>query len=80
MAASSTTGDNHSLAPRSSDPTLWSIEEVVQHISETDAGLGTHMELFRKHVSCETSFPQAKLIICDANKPTHQRSVIFALK
>ncbi|PVD27967.1 hypothetical protein C0Q70_10543 [Pomacea canaliculata] len=47
--ASSTTGDNHSLAPRSSDPTLWSIEEVVQHISETDAGLGTHMELFRKH-------------------------------
>ncbi|KAK7483316.1 hypothetical protein BaRGS_00025483 [Batillaria attramentaria] len=47
--ASSTTGDNHNTSPRSSDPTLWSIEEIVQHISETDSGLGAHVELFRKH-------------------------------
>ncbi|KAL8611349.1 hypothetical protein ACOMHN_014404 [Nucella lapillus] len=48
--ASSTTGDSHTVAAaRSSDPTLWSIEEVVQHIADTDTGLDAYVELFRKH-------------------------------
>ncbi|KAK6170694.1 hypothetical protein SNE40_019021 [Patella caerulea] len=45
--ASSTTGDTRSRLP--SDPGDWSIEDVIQHISETDPGLITHTELFRKH-------------------------------
>ncbi|XP_076467384.1 polycomb protein SCMH1-like [Babylonia areolata] len=48
--ASSTTGDSHTAAaPRSSEPTHWSIEEVVQHIADTDTGLDAYVDLFRKH-------------------------------
>ena len=36
---------------RSSEPTHWSIEEMVQHIADTDPGLAVYADLFRKHVS-----------------------------
>ena len=52
-AASSTTGDTQqAAAPRCWEPNQWSIEDVVQHISHTDSGLGAYVDLFRRHVSC----------------------------
>lgn len=48
-AATSTT---HSEAPPKtpSDPSEWSIEDVIQYIAFIDPALGTHADLFRKHV------------------------------
>ncbi|ESO87232.1 hypothetical protein LOTGIDRAFT_107440, partial [Lottia gigantea] len=46
--ASSTTNDNNK-GRLSSDPEDWSIDDVVQFITETDPGLTVHTELFRKH-------------------------------
>ncbi|XP_012944082.1 polycomb protein SCMH1 [Aplysia californica] len=55
-AASSTTGESshQAAAPppashRSPDPSDWSIEDVMNHIKETDAGLAPYVEHFRKH-------------------------------
>ncbi|XP_046986831.1 polycomb protein SCMH1 isoform X1 [Schistocerca americana] len=47
-AATSTT---HSEAPPKTptDPSEWSIEDVIQYIAFVDPALGTHAELFRKH-------------------------------
>lgn len=49
--ASSTTGDHHmtTVSARPSDPSQWSIDEVVQHINDTDTGLGAYVDLFRRH-------------------------------
>ncbi|GFS13841.1 polycomb protein Scm [Elysia marginata] len=34
---------------RHPDPSEWSIEDVMSHIQETDAGLAPYVELFKKH-------------------------------
>ncbi|KAJ8314525.1 hypothetical protein KUTeg_006675 [Tegillarca granosa] len=48
--ASSTTSDTKpSKPPADLPPTEWTIDEVIQHISDTDPALGQHAELFRKH-------------------------------
>ncbi|CAC5396827.1 SCMH1 [Mytilus coruscus] len=49
--ASSTTSDTKPTVPQKlpSDPTMWTIDEVIQHITETDPALNTHSDLFRKH-------------------------------
>lgn len=36
-------------------PNEWSIEDVIQYISGTDAALAVHADLFRKHVSTTSS-------------------------
>lgn len=47
---SSTTSDPKPLPHKlPSDPTMWTVDEVVQHITETDPALNTHVDLFRKH-------------------------------
>ena len=53
ISASSTTSDTKPPTPHKlpSDPTDWTIDEVIQHITETDPALNTHVDLFRKHVS-----------------------------
>lgn len=48
--ASSTT-DNRPPRKLSADPNDWTIDDVVQYISEVDSSLATHSEAFRKHVS-----------------------------
>lgn len=56
-AATSTTPTDTPLsespvASLSKTPTQdWGVEEVIQFIESTDACLGVHAELFRKHVS-----------------------------
>ncbi|KAH6927720.1 hypothetical protein HPB50_007622 [Hyalomma asiaticum] len=35
--------------PPSSPPSEWSIEDVIRYISNLDAALATHSDLFRKH-------------------------------
>ncbi|XP_013081997.2 sex comb on midleg-like protein 2 isoform X1 [Biomphalaria glabrata] len=53
--ASSTTGEtNHQSLPlmsavRTTDPSEWSVEEVMSHIKETDVGLTPYVEHFRRH-------------------------------
>lgn len=32
------------------DPSLWTVEEVMQFVREADPQLGSHADLFRKHV------------------------------
>ena len=53
FSASSTTSDTKPPTPHKlpSDPTDWTIDEVIHHITETDPALNTHVDLFRKHVS-----------------------------
>ncbi|KAK3096944.1 hypothetical protein FSP39_005008 [Pinctada imbricata] len=34
---------------RSSNPAEWSIDDVIQHICDTDPALATHAEVFKKH-------------------------------
>lgn len=48
--ASSTT-DSRPPRKLSADPNDWTIDDVVQYISEVDSSLATHSEAFRKHVS-----------------------------
>ncbi|CAL1543058.1 unnamed protein product [Lymnaea stagnalis] len=54
-AASSTTGETTVQPPalaastRLTDPSEWSVEEVMAHIKETDIGLTSYVEHFRKH-------------------------------
>lgn len=37
------------------DPSEWSIEDVIAHISYTDPNLSVHADLFRRHVSTNHS-------------------------
>lgn len=48
--ASSTT-DSRPPRKLSADPNDWTIDDVVQYISEVDSSLATHSEAFKKHVS-----------------------------
>ncbi|KAK3739683.1 hypothetical protein RRG08_053537 [Elysia crispata] len=63
-AASSTTGESNSthssvitvndqrsqaVISRHPDPSEWSIEDVMAHIQEADAGLAPYIQLFKKH-------------------------------
>ncbi|KAH9493103.1 Polycomb protein scmh1, partial [Bulinus truncatus] len=53
--ASSTTGENNNQSlllisnVRSSDPSEWTVEDVMAHIKETDIGLTPYTEHFRRH-------------------------------
>lgn len=49
--------------PPSKDPSRWSVDEVVWFIKDADPqALGPHVDLFRKHVSLNST------VISDANK------------
>lgn len=49
--ASSTTVE--AKVVKCTDPSEWSIDDVVKHICDTDVALAPHAVLFRKHVSSE---------------------------
>ena len=51
MEAASSTTPNESPPKLPSDPSEWSVEDVIQHIAFTDPALGIHADLFRTHVS-----------------------------
>ena len=60
-------------SPRSSsDPTEWTIDDVMKHISETDPALAAHAELFKRHASL------ILINICDVSKPGVCRHLSFA--
>lgn len=48
-AEASSTTDNRPPRKLSADPNDWTIDDVVQYISEVDSSLATHSEAFRKH-------------------------------
>ncbi|CAH1799310.1 unnamed protein product [Owenia fusiformis] len=47
--ASSTTEPKHSNLSVQTDPSDWTIDDVIKHICDVDPALGNHTELFRKH-------------------------------
>ena len=50
LAGISSGGSSLAGNSRHPDPSEWSIEDVMAHIQETDAGLAPYVELFKKHV------------------------------
>lgn len=50
MEAASSTTQNEGPPKLPSDPSEWSVEDVIQHIAFTDPALGIHADLFRTHV------------------------------
>lgn len=51
MEAATSTTQSESPPKLPADPSDWSIDDVIQHIAFTDPALGSHADLFRKHVS-----------------------------
>lgn len=51
MEAATSTTQSESPPKLPPDPSDWSIDDVIQHIAFTDPALGSHADLFRKHVS-----------------------------
>jgi len=43
-------GQRDSPRPSDHDPSLWTVEEVMQYIRDVDPVLAPHADLFRKHV------------------------------
>lgn len=50
MEAATSTTQSESPPKLPADPSDWSIDDVIQHIAFTDPALGSHADLFRKHV------------------------------
>ena len=74
--ASSTT-DTRPPRKLSTDPNDWTIEDVVQYISEVDSTLGTHADAFRKHVNTVISFNICKYL--NRHKACVSISLLFLL-
>ena len=70
--ASSTT-DTRPPRKLSTDPNDWTIDDVVQYISEVDSTLGTHADAFRKHVNTVISFNICKYL----NRHKHVSQYLF---
>lgn len=51
LEAASSTTQSETPTKLAVDPSVWSIEDVIQFITTTDPLLGIHADIFRRHVS-----------------------------